>query len=101
MECQPGPCFTATVNQKAGKAGLVARIFYFSFYNGCLVSFSQTPKIVLGHIWPSGDSFATSTLKKNKFIISYSKEQQQSTKQLKEMDIKCIKPPAHMKKLFL
>lgn len=89
MEWQPAPCFTATVNQKAGRAGLGASVFYFSFYNECLVPFKHQ-----GQSWGTfgllETALPTSALKEDKFIIiiSYSKEQQPSTKQQKETNIK-------------
>lgn len=89
MEWQPGPCFTATVNQKAGRAGLGASVFYFSFCNECLVPFKHQ-----GQSWGTfgllETALPTSALKEDKFIIiiSYSKEQQPSTKQQKETNIK-------------
>lgn len=89
MEWQPGPCFTATVNQKAGKAGLGARVFYFSFYNECLVPFKHQRQS-WGTFGLLETALPTSASKEDKFIIiiSCSREQQQSTKQQKETNIK-------------
>lgn len=89
IEWQSGPFFTATVNQKAGKAGLGARVFYFSFYNECLVPFKHQRQS-WGTFGLLEKALPTSASKEDKFIIiiSYSREQQQSTKQQKETNIK-------------